>query len=296
MGSGVFLFMCYSGPPDNGEKVVAPVREFGSPLEDMLEPMTYCQVQQAFDADFPFGLKNYWKSSNVKELSDDAIDTMVAFMEAAPSIAPMVIIDQFGGAVARVPDHATAFGQREAEYDLIIAAIWSDDAEQEAHVEWAKSFWEAMQPYSTESVYVNYLSEEGEERVRAAYGREHHARLVQLKRQYDRATCSGTTRTSARTERELQCDPGPPSSDCPVPSRPVSIRREPACMNSWDGDATVVLIPGLPVAPGTSGPQDSTQGIACSQPAGVIRVWGRMGEVSLPKYHELLWPTLQALK
>jgi hypothetical protein len=160
--------MCYCGPPEKGEKVIAPVREFGSPLEDMLAPMTYCQVQQAFDADFPFGLKNYWKSSNVAELSDDAIDTMVAFMEAAPSIAPMVIIDQFGGAVVRVPDDATAFGHREAEYDLIIAAIWSDDTEQEAHVGWAKSFWEAMQPFSTDSVYVNYLSEEGEERVRAA--------------------------------------------------------------------------------------------------------------------------------
>jgi len=183
----VSLFMCYSGPPEEGEKVVAPVREFGSPLEDLLAPMSSCDVQQAFDADFPFGLKNYWKSSNVAELSDDAIDTMVAFMGAAPSIRPMVIIDQFGGAVARVPDDATAFGHREAAYDLVIASIWSEDREQEAHIDWAKSFWAAMQPYSTESVYVNYLSEEGQDRVRAAYGGEHWARLVELKRRYDPA-------------------------------------------------------------------------------------------------------------
>ncbi len=181
----VSLFMCYSGPPEAGEKVVAPLREFGNPLEDMLGPMSYCDVQQAYDADFPFGLKNYWKSSNVAELSDEAIETMVTFMEGAPSLRPMVVIDQFGGAVARVPADATAFGHREAEYDLIIAAVWENEDEQEAHIEWAKSFWQAMQPYSTQSVYVNYLSDEGDERVRAAYGGKHFARLVELKRKYD---------------------------------------------------------------------------------------------------------------
>jgi FAD/FMN-containing dehydrogenase len=181
----VFLFMCYAGPLEEGEKVLAPVREFGSPIADMLQPMAYCDLQRAFDADFPFGVKNYWKSSNLAQLSDEAIDTMVAFMEAAPSTAPLVIIDQFGGAVARVPDDATAFGHREAEYDLIIAAVWSEDAEQQAHIEWARSFWDAMQPHSVASVYVNYLSEEGPDRVRAAYGGEHWARLVALKNRYD---------------------------------------------------------------------------------------------------------------
>ena len=100
------------------------------------------------------------------------------------SSSPLVIIDQFGGAVARVPSDATAFGHRDAAYDLIIAAIWSDPAEQDDHIEWAKSFWEAMQPYSTGEVYVNYLSDEGEERVRSAYGHQWE-RLVELKRAYD---------------------------------------------------------------------------------------------------------------
>ncbi|MGH8938493.1 MAG: FAD-binding oxidoreductase, partial [Actinomycetes bacterium] len=164
----VALFMAYFGDPEVGEKVLAPVHEFGHPIEDMLGRLSYCELQQAFDGDFPFGLKNYWKSSNLARLSDDAIDTMVGFMKGAPSIRPMVVIDQFGGAVARVADDATAFGHRDAAYDLIIAAIWDSDAEEQAHVEWAKSFWEAMQPFSTESVYVTYLSDEGEERVRAA--------------------------------------------------------------------------------------------------------------------------------
>jgi hypothetical protein len=71
------LLMVYAGPPEEGEKVTAPVREFGSPLEDSIRPMGYCDLQQVFDADFPFGVKNYWKSSNVAALSDDAIDTML---------------------------------------------------------------------------------------------------------------------------------------------------------------------------------------------------------------------------
>jgi FAD/FMN-containing dehydrogenase len=181
---GVFLFFCWAGDLEEGEQALAPARAFGSPVEDFLAPMSYCEIQQAFDADFPFGLKNYWKSSNVAELSDDAIDTMISFMESAPSMAPMVVIDQFGGAVARIPNDATAFGHRDAQYDLIIAAIWSEDADQEEHMEWARSFWDAMQPFATDDVYVNYLSDEGDERVRAAYG-HHYERLVELKRKYD---------------------------------------------------------------------------------------------------------------
>jgi len=180
----VFLFVVYEGPLEQGEKLLRPVREFGTPLEDMIEPMSYCAVQQAYDADFPFGLLNYWKSSNLRELTDDAIDTLVSFLDAAPSPRPMVIIDQFGGAVARVPADATAFGHRDAAYDLIIAAVWSEPGEQDAHIAWARSFWDAMRPHSTEDVYVNYLSDEGDERVRAAYG-HHYQRLVELKRTYD---------------------------------------------------------------------------------------------------------------
>jgi FAD/FMN-containing dehydrogenase len=184
-GRAAVLFLVYAGAPDEGEKVVAPVREFGSPLEDLLAPMSYCDVQRLYDEDFPFGVRNYWKSSNVATLSDDAIDTMVAYMESAPSLRPMVFVERLGGAIALVPADATAFGHRDAEYDLVIASIWSEDAEQEAHIEWARSFWEAMQPHATESVYVNYLGEEGEDRVRAAYGDAHYARLAELKRKYD---------------------------------------------------------------------------------------------------------------
>ena len=180
----VFVFVVYEGPLEDGEKLVRPVREFGTPLEDSIAPMSYCEVQQAYDADFPFGLRTYWKSCNLDGLSDDAIDTLVSFMAEAPSLQPMVIVDQFGGAVARVPADATAFGHRAAAYDLVIAAIWTDRNEQDTHIEWARSFWDAMRPHSTNDVYVNYLSDEGDEHVHAAYG-PHYQRLADLKRTYD---------------------------------------------------------------------------------------------------------------
>lgn len=180
----VVHFLTYAGPPEEGEEVLRPAREFGRPLEDAIAPISYCDLQQAFDADFPAGLHNYWKSSNLRELSDEAIDTMVEFFDRVPSARSMVVIDPFGGAVGRVPHDATAFSHRDAEYDLIIASIWSDPAESEGQIQWARDFFEAMQPFSDDAVYVNYLGDEGDDRVRAAYG-EHYERLAALKAKYD---------------------------------------------------------------------------------------------------------------
>ena len=121
-------------------------------------------------------------------------------MADAPSLQPMVIIDQFGGAVARVPDDATAFGHRDAAYDLIIAAIWTDRHEQDTHIEWARSrSGTRCSPYSTGDVYVNYLSDEGDERVHAAYGHALPAPRRAQTHSTTHRTSSDTTRTSDRT-------------------------------------------------------------------------------------------------
>jgi FAD/FMN-containing dehydrogenase len=182
---GAFLFLFHAGPPDVGEEVLRPAREFGSPLEDLVERVPYPAAQQAFDAEFPSGGLNFWKSSNLHELTDDVIDTLVSFYEHAPTGGSFVIVDQFGGAVAQVPGDATAFGHRDAAYDLVLVSMWTDPAESDRRIAWTRSLWNAMQPYSVESVYVNYLGEEGDERVQAAYGDDHYARLVELKRKYD---------------------------------------------------------------------------------------------------------------
>jgi FAD/FMN-containing dehydrogenase len=182
---GVFLFLVYSGSPDEGERVVRPAREFMQPVEDFLAVQAYCDVQQMFDADLAPGLFNYWKSSDLAELSDGVIETLLDVYARAPSPGAMVVIDQYGGAVGRVPDDATAFGHRHAAYDVVIIALWSDPTQTEPHVEWARGLWEALQPYAEDSVYVNYLGDEGDDRVRAAYGDDHFARLAALKRRYD---------------------------------------------------------------------------------------------------------------
>ena len=99
-----------------------------------------------------------------------------------------MIVDQYGGAVGRVPDDATAFGHRRSAYDVIVIAMWDDPAQEEAHVTWARGLWDALQPYAENAVYVNYLGpDDGEDRIREAYGDEHYARLKALKRVYDPA-------------------------------------------------------------------------------------------------------------
>jgi FAD/FMN-containing dehydrogenase len=181
---GAFLFLFHAGSPEEGERAVRKAREFRKPLESFLGPASYCEVQQMFDEDLRPGLHNYWKSSDLAELSDGVIETMLEFYGRRPPGA-MVVIDQYGGAVARVPDDATAFGHRHAAYDVIVATLWPEPEQTDEHVEWARALWDALQPYAEESVYVNYLGEEGEERVREAYGEEHYARLAALKRKYD---------------------------------------------------------------------------------------------------------------
>jgi FAD/FMN-containing dehydrogenase len=181
---GAYLFFVYAGPPEDGERAIEPARKLRKPFADFLGPASYCDIQQMFDADLPPGLFNYWKSSDLAELSDGAVETMLQYYEERPPGA-YVIIDQFGGAVARVPDDATAFGHRHAAYDVVVATLWPEPEQTEQHVEWARGLWDALQPFAEDSVYVNYLGEEGEERVHAAYGEKNYARLAALKRKYD---------------------------------------------------------------------------------------------------------------
>jgi FAD/FMN-containing dehydrogenase len=181
---GAFMFLFHAGPPEEGERALQAARDFREPLHDFLGVNSYCDVQRMFDEDLGPGLLNYWKSSDLSELPDGVIDTMLGFYERRPPGA-MVAIDQYGGAVARVPADATAFSHRHSAYDVIIIAIWSDPAQTQEHTEWARDLWTALQPYAENAVYVNYLGEEGEDRIRAAYGDEHFDRLVALKRKYD---------------------------------------------------------------------------------------------------------------
>jgi hypothetical protein len=156
---------------------------------DQIGHMPYAAAQKLIDGFYPPGLQNYWKSNFLKEINDGVIDTMVHYCAKRP--APMchgLIEHQLGGAVGRVAHDATAFKHRDVQYSFMSIGECATATEAPACVQWSREFWSPMQPYSTGSVYVNYLgqeADEGADRIKAAYGPEKYQRLLALKRKYD---------------------------------------------------------------------------------------------------------------
>lgn len=180
----VGVAVCYCGPIETGERVLRPLRNFGSPLEDNIQPMSYRALQSAPDVGFPFGQQHYWKSSYLKHLSDEAIEVMIRFVAEMPSPISGVGLQQMHGAASRVDPAATAFPHRDEHYDFLILSQWADPSDSEENIQWTRAFFEAMQPFFEKGVYVNNLGEEGEDRVKEAYG-ANYERLVALKDKYD---------------------------------------------------------------------------------------------------------------
>jgi Berberine and berberine like len=147
--------------------------------------MPFPAMQRLLDDAFPDGTYNYWKSTFVKELTDGAIDLIVAHANRAQSPLSAVVIEFYGGAAGRVENAATAFAQRQAEYDIGIMAQWTDAAGSDRHIAWARDLSNALKPYSSGGYLLNFLGEEeSPDTIRAAFG-SNHARLVELKNKYD---------------------------------------------------------------------------------------------------------------
>ena len=182
----VMVGACYAGAPEDGIELVRPLKEFGNPIVDLLEPKLYTALQSMFDPSVPHGWHRYWKSVELPLLTDDAIDTLVAHAAAQTSPKSYCIVFQLGGALARAGEDMTAFSQRDAGHNVNVNAVWTeDDPEGERHIAWARDFFSAMQPHAGGRVYLNFLGDEGAERVRHAYGDRQYERLVELKRTYD---------------------------------------------------------------------------------------------------------------
>lgn len=187
-GSRVVAFIvCYNGAIEEGERVIAPLRRFGPPLADMVQPIPYTAMQTMLDDGFPNGLQNYWKSSFLREIGDEAIDTIIAHFTAAPSPLTAMVIEQFGGAASRVGATETAFSHRSGHSNFLIVARCADPAEAAENMAWARAAWAAMQPFADGGAYSNYVEAgaEGAGRIREAYGPETYERLVALKNTYD---------------------------------------------------------------------------------------------------------------
>jgi FAD/FMN-containing dehydrogenase len=180
----VTVISCYVGPIEEGERIVRPMREFQSPFLDLCAPKPFLTHQSMFDPSFPAGWWYYFRSANLGELTNDVIDIIAARAQQMTSPLTAFPIFQLGGAVKRVGENETAFSGRGAGHVININATTATADGFDEEREWSRSFWSALQPYHT-SVYVNFLMEEGEERVRQAYGAERYDKLKALKRKYD---------------------------------------------------------------------------------------------------------------
>jgi FAD/FMN-containing dehydrogenase len=181
----IALLIGYTGSLAEGERVLAPARQFGSPLADLVGPISYVQRQRLIDDLGVHGIHRYWKSGFVPELTDDFIDVVVE--RAKTLLSPLTAIGFFffHGAASRVDPQATAFGLRSIQWDFDIISQWTNPAEAAIHVQWTREFWKAAEAYAS-GVYVNHIAEDEPGRVTAAYG-PNYARLVSVKSQYDPA-------------------------------------------------------------------------------------------------------------
>jgi len=182
----VAMFVCYSGRLEDGEAVVAPIRKFGKPVADIVMPRPYTQMQSLLDATQPKGRRYYWKSEYLASVEPKAIDIMVAHAARIPSPHSAVILFQLDGALNELPADHSPVGNRGAKYVCNIASQWEKAADDAVNVGFTRETWEAIRPFGTGGVYVNFLTEdEGADRTQAAYGKATFDRLATLKAKYD---------------------------------------------------------------------------------------------------------------
>jgi FAD/FMN-containing dehydrogenase len=176
---------CWIGDREDGVRYLEPLRRFGSPLIDLVTGKSWLEHQSMFDLTVPHGWHYYWKSTELPPLEDDVIDVIVSNSLKITSPLSYSVIFQLGGEIAAVPEDATAYGHRSAAHQININGAWQPgDAAADEHVQWTRRFFEELAPFAS-GVYVNFLMEEGSDRVRAAYGEEKYERLVDVKTTFD---------------------------------------------------------------------------------------------------------------
>jgi FAD/FMN-containing dehydrogenase len=178
------IVCCYAGPVEEAEAAYKPLRDFGPALE-LVQPMPYVAVQQLLDPANPKGARNYWTAEFLADLPDAAVDILADQTEQPVSPLTQIILIPGGGAPSRVDDNATAFGQRNAPWNLHLLSMWSDPAADDKNIAYTRSFAKAMKPYTTGQVYLNFIGDEGLQRVESAFGADKWKRLTELKQKWD---------------------------------------------------------------------------------------------------------------
>jgi FAD/FMN-containing dehydrogenase len=179
------MVACHCGSPEDGEKAMRPIKGFGSPLMDTIGPMPYSALNGMLDASYPKGALNYWKSSFLAALTDDAIDAIIECFGACPTPMGQMLLEHFHGAATRVGVSETAFPHRADGYNLLLLSQWLEPAETDRCVAWARQSYNQMEPFVGPGRYVNYLGDDepGDPTI-AAYG-PNYGRLQEVKTKYD---------------------------------------------------------------------------------------------------------------
>src|SRR6476620_9918716 len=179
------VVLLYAGPVEEGEEAIRPLREFGPPAIDLVGPMPYVAVQQLLDAPNPKGMRNYWTADFYDAMPDDAVATLIA--KASHPVSPLsqILFVPGGGAIARVDEEATAFGQRRAPWNIHFLSMWPDPADDEKNIAYTRDLAQSMKPWASGRVYLNFIGDEGQSRIEAAFGPDKFKRLQVLKDEWD---------------------------------------------------------------------------------------------------------------
>jgi FAD binding domain-containing protein/berberine-like enzyme len=180
----VGVIPCYCGNISDGERILAPLRKFGSPIMDGIQPIPFPAMQSLLGPSFPDGNQNYWKSTLQMELSDGAIAAIVEQANRLQSPLSVVAIEYYGGAAGRVPNEATAFPHRHLPWDILFIAQWTDAAQTNMHRDWARTGEEMLRPFSQNAHLLSALDVESEDIIKTAFG-PNLSRLATIKRKYD---------------------------------------------------------------------------------------------------------------
>lgn len=180
----VIIAFMHAGDIEEGKRLIEPVRHFGEPVGEHVGVNPYTGWQQAFDGLLTPGARNYWKSHNFAELSDEAIDTVIDYAGKLPSPQCEIFIARLGGEANRVAADATAYAHRDVNFVLNVHGRWDEAGQDEACISWSRDFFNAATPYAMGGVYVNFMTEEETDRIGSAYG-PNYDRLAEVKQKYD---------------------------------------------------------------------------------------------------------------
>jgi len=181
----VALFVIHTGSVEEGKKIIAPIKAFGSPIGDIAQPRPYVQHQSILDPTQPQGRRYYWKSDYLSGFAPGMLEKFIAHANRIPSPHSAILLFPIDGVLNELPSDHSAVGNRDASVVLNVTSSWEDAADDGVNIEWTRAAWEDMREFSTGGTYINFQTEdEGDDRIRAAYGKNYD-RLVQVKTKWD---------------------------------------------------------------------------------------------------------------